>query len=63
VAIVRVIIALARSMGMQVHAEGIEQREQAAFLLGQACELGQGYWFGRPVPAQELDWNRAPAIF
>jgi diguanylate cyclase (GGDEF)-like protein/PAS domain S-box-containing protein len=63
VAIVRVIIALARSMGMQVHAEGIEQREQAAFLLEQACELGQGYWFGRPVPAQELDWERAPAIF
>ncbi|WHS60549.1 phosphodiesterase DibA [Pseudomonas sp. G2-4] len=62
VAIVRVIIALARSMGMQVHAEGIEQREQAAFLLGQACELGQGYWFGRPVPAQQLDWDCAPVI-
>ena len=61
-AIVRVIIALARSMGMQVHAEGIEQREQAAFLLEQACELGQGYWFGRPVVAQQLDWNRAPVI-
>jgi len=62
VAIVRVIIALAHSMGMQVHAEGIEQREQAAFLLGQACELGQGYWFGRPVAAVQLDWERAPVI-
>lgn len=61
-AIVRVIIALAHSMGMQVHAEGIEQREQAAFLLGQACELGQGYWFGRPVAAAQLDWGRAPVI-
>ncbi|ROM80208.1 GGDEF domain-containing protein [Pseudomonas brassicacearum] len=61
-AIVRVIIALARSMGMQVHAEGIEQREQAAFLLGQACELGQGYWFGRPVAAAQLDWDCAPVI-
>ena len=61
-AIVRVIIALARSMGMQVHAEGIEQREQAAFLLEQACELGQGYWFGRPVSAAQLDWDCAPAI-
>jgi len=57
VAIVRVIIALARSMGMQVHAEGIEQAEQARFLLEQQCELGQGYWFGRPVPAQELRWG------
>ncbi|WP_422776779.1 phosphodiesterase DibA [Pseudomonas mediterranea] len=62
VAIVRVIIALARSMGMQIHAEGIEQREQAGFLLEQGCGLGQGYWFGRPMPAQQLDWARAPAI-
>jgi diguanylate cyclase (GGDEF)-like protein/PAS domain S-box-containing protein len=61
-AIVRVIIALARSMGMQVHAEGIEQVEQAAFLLEQECDLGQGYWFGRPSPAQEIDWARAPVI-
>ncbi|QXH51329.1 EAL domain-containing protein [Pseudomonas fakonensis] len=57
IAIVRVIIALARSMGMQVHAEGIEQAEQASFLLEQQCQLGQGYWFGRPVPAAELHWG------
>lgn len=62
VAIVRVIIALARSMGMQVHAEGIEQVEQAGFLLDHGCDLGQGYWFGRPVPATSLDWARAPVI-
>ncbi|MBC3779185.1 phosphodiesterase DibA [Pseudomonas sp. SWRI99] len=61
-AIVRVIIALARSMGMQVHAEGIEQVEQAAFLLDQGCELGQGYWFARPTPAHEIDWAPAPMI-
>jgi diguanylate cyclase (GGDEF)-like protein/PAS domain S-box-containing protein len=61
-AIVRVIVALARSMGMQVHAEGIEQAEQAAFLLAQECDLGQGYWFGRPVPAGEIDWGNAPFI-
>ena len=57
IAIVRVIIALARSMGMQVHAEGIEQAEQARFLLEQQCQLGQGYWFGRPVPAGDLRWG------
>lgn len=61
-AIVRVVIALAKSMGMQVHAEGIEQVEQARFLLEQECDLGQGYWFGRPVSAQEMDWARSPVI-
>ncbi|WP_219093158.1 phosphodiesterase DibA [Pseudomonas sp. UMAB-40] len=61
-AIVRVIIALARSMGMQVHAEGIEQVEQARFLLEHDCDLGQGYWFGRPVPAEQLDWKHTPEI-
>ncbi|AJO75936.1 phosphodiesterase DibA [Pseudomonas sp. MRSN 12121] len=61
-AISRVIIALAQSMGMQVHAEGIEQVEQARFLLDQGCDLGQGYWFGRPVPAEQLDWRQVPQI-
>ena len=61
-AIVRVVIALAKSMGMQVHAEGIEQVEQARFLLDQECDMGQGYWFGRPMPADEIDWTRAPLI-
>ncbi|MEE1921334.1 EAL domain-containing protein [Pseudomonas sp. 148P] len=56
VAIVRVIIALARSMGMQIHAEGIEQSEQARFLLEHQCDMGQGYWYGRPVPPQDLRW-------
>lgn len=62
VAIVRAVIALAQSMGLQVHAEGIEQVEQAQFLLDFNCNLGQGYWFGRPMPAKELDWQRAPVI-
>ena len=62
VAIVRAVIALGQSMGLQVHAEGIEQVEQARFLLDLNCNLGQGYWFGRPMPAKELDWQRAPAI-
>ena len=62
VAIVRAVIALGQSMGLQVHAEGIEQVGQAQFLLDLNCNLGQGYWFGRPMPAKDLDWQRAPAI-
>ena len=62
VAIVRAVIALGQSMGLQVHAEGIEQVEQAQFLLDLDCNLGQGYWFGRPMPAKDLDWQRAPVI-
>ncbi|WP_231422650.1 phosphodiesterase DibA [Pseudomonas sp. Leaf59] len=62
VAIVRVVIALAKSMGMQVHAEGIEQAEQARFLLDQECDMGQGYWFGKPKPATDIEWSNSLAI-
>ncbi|EPJ76962.1 PAS:GGDEF protein [Pseudomonas sp. CFII64] len=62
IAIVRVIIALAKSMGMRVLAEGIEHAEQASFLLDNGCQLGQGYWFARPTPAEQIDWLRAPGF-
>ncbi|MBD8576700.1 EAL domain-containing protein [Pseudomonas syringae] len=60
IAIVCAIIALARSMGMKVLAEGIESAEQAAFLFENGCQLGQGYWFARPMPAARIDWACAP---
>ncbi|HXR02800.1 MAG TPA: EAL domain-containing protein [Pseudomonas sp.] len=62
IAIVRAIIALAQAMGMRVLAEGIEQAEQARFLLHNQCELGQGYWFARPTPAEQIDWQHAPVF-
>jgi diguanylate cyclase (GGDEF)-like protein/PAS domain S-box-containing protein len=62
IAIVRAIIALAQAMGMRVLAEGIEQAEQAHFLLNNQCELGQGYWFARPMPAEQIDWQHAPVF-
>lgn len=62
IAIVRAIIALARSMGLRVLAEGIEQADQAHFLLQNECELGQGYWFARPMPAEHIDWDHAPVF-
>ncbi|PAU66467.1 GGDEF domain-containing protein [Pseudomonas sp. PIC25] len=53
-AITRAVIGLAHNLGLSVLAEGIEQPEQALFLLQHRCELGQGYWFGRPQPADRL---------
>ncbi len=62
IAIVRAVIALASSLGMHVLAEGIEHASQASFLLSNGCQLGQGYWFARPMAAQAIDWSHAPAF-
>jgi EAL domain-containing protein (putative c-di-GMP-specific phosphodiesterase class I) len=54
-AIVRTISTLARNLGMEVIAEGIETEEQRGFFLSNGCELGQGFHFSRPVPADEIE--------
>jgi diguanylate cyclase (GGDEF)-like protein/PAS domain S-box-containing protein len=53
-AIVRAIIGLSRSLGLEVLAEGVETEAQADWLLREGCQLGQGYLFGRPVAAGEI---------
>jgi diguanylate cyclase (GGDEF)-like protein/PAS domain S-box-containing protein len=53
-ALVRGIVELARSLGHTSVAEGVESAEQAAALAAFGCEFGQGYHFGRPVPAAEI---------
>ncbi len=47
--IIRGILAMARSMGLQVVAEGIETDEQAAFLVAEQCPMGQGYRYAKPL--------------
>ncbi|WP_445941090.1 putative bifunctional diguanylate cyclase/phosphodiesterase [Pseudomonas sp.] len=52
--IVRAIIQLGKSLGMQVIAEGVETVEQEAYIMAQGCNEGQGYLYSKPLPAREL---------
>ncbi len=50
-AITQAIISIARSLGLDLVAEGVELDEQRHFLVEQGCDCGQGYLFSKPVPA------------
>jgi EAL domain-containing protein (putative c-di-GMP-specific phosphodiesterase class I) len=54
-AIVRTIIAIATSLGMDVIAEGVETEQQRQFLLDIGCIHFQGYLFGKPVPIADFE--------
>ncbi len=53
--IVKIIVMLAHSLGLDVVAEGIETPEQLAMLRTLGCELGQGYLFSKPVDDKTID--------
>ena len=52
--IVRAIIQLGKSLGMQVIAEGVETRAQEAYVISEGCHEGQGYLYSKPLSAREL---------
>ena len=52
-ALIRGLMGLSQGLGLNVTVEGIELPSQAAVLLAQGCQLGQGYLFGRAMPAAE----------
>jgi predicted signal transduction protein with EAL and GGDEF domain len=52
--IVTAVISMGRSLGHRVIAEGVETREQLAFLKAQHCGEGQGYYFSRPLGAEQF---------
>lgn len=54
-AIVRTIVAMARSLDLQVVAEGVEDDAQFQFLRELSCDQIQGYYFAKPMPAQEFE--------
>jgi diguanylate cyclase (GGDEF)-like protein len=53
-AMVRAMLQLAKNLGMQPLAEGIETKEELAFLRALDCPLAQGFLFSRPLPASEV---------
>lgn len=52
--IVTTVIGLAHNLGRKVIAEGIENQKQAQFLSQAKCELGQGYYFSRPLDIENV---------
>ena len=54
-AIVGATITLGKLLGLSVIAEGIEDEATADLLSNRGCEEGQGYYFGRPMPAEEFE--------
>ena len=53
-AIVRAVVGLGRSLGMETCAEGVERVDQLALLEGEGCDQVQGYLFSQPMPAAAL---------
>ena len=54
-AIVSAIIAMAHSLGLKVIAEGVEEAAQLQILREMQCDIVQGYYIGRPMPAYEFE--------
>jgi diguanylate cyclase len=53
--IVRAVVNIADSLGMQTLAEGVETEAQLDYLREVGCELAQGYLFSRPLPAADIE--------
>ena len=58
-AVIDAVIALANSLGLELVAEGIETEAALDYLRERGCQLGQGYYFSRPLPAPRLEEWRA----
>ena len=53
-AIIKAIILLSQNLGLEVIAEGVEEKYQEQFLLKNHCQKGQGYLYDKPLPANQM---------
>ena len=61
-AIVRAIIGIGRSLGMEVVAEGVETPGQLDRVREAGCQFAQGYLLGRPMPAEQFQRDHLPRV-
>ena len=54
-AITSAVLNMSKALNLQVVAEGIETSEQLDHLTGKHCDFGQGYYLGRPMPAESFE--------
>ena len=65
IAIIRAVVALAKSLGMATTAEGVETEAEHQMVQELGCSKVQGYYFGRPLPVEEAralanrDWGQS----
>ena len=61
--LVRAVIAMGKSLGCRVIAEGVETRQQCAYLRAEQCDEGQGFHFSPPIDAEAFSRLLADAPF
>ena len=54
IAIIQAVLSISRALGMSVTAEGIETTVQRDFLKALGCDNAQGFYFGRPMPFEQI---------
>lgn len=60
--IIKAVIALASSLNLSVIAEGVEEQEQADFLLAHGCSEVQGYFYGKPMDVETIEQDMQKLI-
>ena len=53
--ILEAVINMAKQLGFNIIAEGVENKEQCEMLLRLGCQFGQGYYFSRPITTEEFE--------